>query len=84
MTQRFLQEGEFNNIQDWKYHLFPSIYGGGLGIEVTTEGELEDALDQAERNDASFTLIHVHMDKLDKSPTLYRFTQVLAEKINAH
>ena len=83
-TQRFLQEGEFNNIQDWKYHLFPLIYGGGLGIEVTTEGELEDALDQAERNDDSFTLINVHMDKLDKSPTLFRFTQVLAEKINAH
>ena len=81
-TQRYLQEGEFNNIQDWNYHMLPIIFGGGLGIEVSTEAELEEALTKADMNDSSFTLINVHMDKFDKSPTLYRFTQVLSEKIH--
>ncbi len=47
-TQRFLKDGSFNDIQDWNYHLFPQIFGSGLGLQVGTESELEEALGKAQ------------------------------------
>ena len=39
-TERFLQEGPFNDILNWNYHRLPDLLGGGWGFEVRTEGEL--------------------------------------------
>jgi len=30
-TERFLLEGPFNDIGDWKYHKVPEVLGGGVG-----------------------------------------------------
>ncbi|MEI7475757.1 MAG: thiamine pyrophosphate-binding protein [bacterium] len=79
-TQRFLKDGSYNEIQDWKYHKFPEIVGGGLGLEVFTEDELELALDKASKNTESFTIINMHVDKYDKSDTLGRLTSFLGQK----
>lgn len=80
-TQRFLKDGSFNDIQDWNYHLLPQIFGSGLGLEASTEGELEEALVRAKNNSESFTIINVHLDKYDKSDTLGRLTSLFGTKV---
>ena len=42
--ERVIDDGAYNDIQSWKYHLLPEIFGGGWGCEVKTEGDLEEAL----------------------------------------
>ena len=80
-TQRYLKDGNYNDIHNWNYHLFPQIVGSGLGIEVKTEGEFEEALQKAENNTESFTIINIHLDKYDKSDTLYRLTSMLGKNV---
>jgi indolepyruvate decarboxylase len=79
-TQRFLQEGNFNEIYNWQYHKWPEILDYGLGIEVHTENELEDALIKAENNHDSFTIVNLHFDKYDKSSTLSRLTEYFSKR----
>lgn len=79
-TERFIQEGPFNDIHEWKYHLLPRVYGGGTGFEVRTEGELEDALRVAVANDA-LTLINVHLAQDDISPALARLAEGLRKRM---
>ncbi len=49
-TERFILEGPFNDIHDWKFHKIPEVLGTGLGLEVRTEGELDAALEAALAN----------------------------------
>ena len=80
-TERFLLEGSFNDIHEWAYHKIPEVLGVGLGIEVRTEGELDDALRAALANVGSFSLLNVHLDRLDRSPALARLADRLAKRI---
>lgn len=80
-TERFLQEGPFNDILNWNYHRLPDFLGGGQGFEVRTEGELEQALSAALANHDSFSLINIHLEKLDISPALERLAERLSKKI---
>lgn len=80
-TERFLQEGPFNDIPDWNYHVLPQLLGGGCGFEVRTEDELESAFAAALENQDSFTLINVHLDPYDVSPALKRLADRLSERI---
>ncbi len=79
-TERFIQEGPFNDSHEWRYRLLPQVYGGGLGFEVRTEGELEDALRAAVANDA-LTLINVHLAQDDISPALARLAEGLKRRV---
>ena len=69
-TERFLQEGPFNDIPDWAYHRLPDLLGGGWGFEVRTERDLEQALTAALANRDAFSLLNVHLDPHDVSPRL--------------
>jgi TPP-dependent 2-oxoacid decarboxylase len=80
-TERFLLDGEFNDILDWAYHKVPAVLGSGLGLEVRTEGELDQALNLAVANTESFSLLNVHLDPRDKSPALERLTKRLSARI---
>lgn len=80
-TERFLQEGPFNDIQNWNYHRLPDFLGNGKGFEVHTEGELEDALKSALANQDSFSLLNIHLGKMDVSPALVRLAERLSKKI---
>ncbi len=82
-TERFLLEGTFNDIQDWAYHKVPAVVGSGLGFEVKTIGELDAALDAAQRNVDSFSLINAHFDRYDRSPGLERLAQKLSEIVTS-
>jgi indolepyruvate decarboxylase len=81
MTERFLLEGSFNDVQEWAYHKIPEVLGTGLGLEVRTEGDLEEALTRALANTGSFTLINVHLGKMDKSPALERLANRLSLRV---
>lgn len=80
-TERFLQEGPFNDIPNWNYHRLPDLLGGGWGFDVQTEGDLEKALNAALANKDTFSLLNVHLDKHDVSPALKRLAKRLAKRI---
>ena len=80
-TERFILEGAFNDVHEWKFHKIPEVLGTGLGLEVRTEGELDAALEAALANTESFSLINVHLDKMDRSPALERLATRLAKQI---
>lgn len=80
-TERFIQEGPFNDIQNWNYHRMPELLGAGWGFEVQTEGDLEKAFRAALANVDSFSILNVHLEKLDVSPALKRLAARLAERL---
>jgi indolepyruvate decarboxylase len=80
-TERFILEGKFNDIHDWKFHKIPEVLGTGLGIEVRTEDELDKALEAALAHTSSFSLLNVHLDKMDRSPALERLATRLAGRL---
>ena len=80
-TERFLQEGPFNDIPCWNYHCLPALLGGGLGIEARTNREFDAALATSLANQKSFSLINVHLRPDDTSPALQRLAERLAQKI---
>src|SRR5690606_7922911 len=42
-TERFLMDGPFNDILDWKYHRMPDLLGAGWGFEVHTHRDLHQS-----------------------------------------
>lgn len=80
-TERFIQEGPFNDIHNWQYHRMPELLGAGWGFEVSTEGDLEKALQAAFANQDSFSLLNVHLEPLDVSPALKRLAARLARRV---
>lgn len=80
-TERFLQEGPFNDILNWEYHRMPDLLGGGWGFEVFTEGDLDKALNAAIANKDNFSIINVHLQPDDISPALDRLAQRMSKTI---
>ena len=62
--ERVICDRPYNDIQPWRYHELVDIFGGGLGLEVRTEGDLEDALGKAAAADG-LVLIEIHTGRLD-------------------
>ena len=54
----------YNDLQPWRYHKLTEVFGGGLGIDVRTEGELEDALAKASKADG-LVFIEIHTGRMD-------------------
>lgn len=80
-TERFLQEGPFNDIPNWEYHRLPDLLGGGWGFEVHTEGELDQALKAAINNEDTFSLLNIHLEPNDISPALSRLAKRLSKRL---
>lgn len=80
-TERFLQEGPFNDIPNWEYHRLPDLLGGGWGFEVRTEGELDQALKAALNNEDTFSLLNIHLEPDDISPALSRLAKRLSKRL---
>lgn len=77
-AERLIHDGEFNDVADWKYHKLGEVFGGVAGIEVFSEGDLETALEQADRhNGPGPLLIEVHLDPYDVSDAF----KLLSEKL---
>jgi indolepyruvate decarboxylase len=80
-TERFLLEGNFNDIPSWEYHRLPALLGAGCGFEVHNETDLEIAMQAALANRASFSVLNVHLAQGDTSPALRRLAQRLAQRV---
>ncbi len=80
-TERFLQDGPFNDILNWNYHRLPDLLGGGWGFEVRTEGELDQSLNAAMANKKAFSLLNVHLEPDDISPALKRLAEGLSKRL---
>jgi indolepyruvate decarboxylase len=80
-TERFLQEGPFNDILDWKYHRMPDLLGDGWGFEVRTVRDLRQSLEAALAKQDSFSILNVHLRKDDISPALSRLAARMAKTI---
>jgi len=80
-TERFIHEGDYNDIHEWAYHLIPQVLKAGWGCEVHTEGQLEEALATAKAFRKGFSIINVQMDPMDCSAALLRLGRRLGKKI---
>jgi indolepyruvate decarboxylase len=80
-TERFLQDGPFNDIPLWNYHKLPELFRGGWGFEIRTEGELDQSLKAALENKDTFSLLNIHLEPDDVSPALVRLTKRLAKRL---
>jgi indolepyruvate decarboxylase len=80
-TERFIQDGPFNDILNWEYHRLPDLLGGGWGFEVRTEGDLDQSLNAALANQDAFSLLNVHLDPFDVSAALKRLGERLSKRI---
>lgn len=62
--ERVITDHPYNDIQPWIYHKLVDIFGGGLGIDVHTEGDLEDALSKVATEDG-LVFIEIHTGRMD-------------------
>jgi indolepyruvate decarboxylase len=77
-VERVIHDGPYNDIQNWRYHALPGVFGGGWSCEVRTEGDLEKALERAGRERHTLAFIEVHVDPEDCSAALRRLGEALA------
>jgi len=76
--ERVICDRDYNDIQPWKYHELPKVFGGELGFDVRTEGELEDALAKATVADR-LVFIEIHTSRMDCSEALRKAGHSMAE-----
>ncbi len=79
-TERFLLDGKFNDLRNWNYHKVTDMMGGGSGVAVEMEEELNAAVDTAILS-KDLHLINVVVEKDDISPALRRIVESLAKKV---
>ena len=79
-TERYLLDGDFNNVANWDYHKIVEMIGGGYGCVARNEKELDLEVNNAlQRNE--LTIINVLVDVMDISPALKRMTEGLATRV---
>ena len=76
--ERVICDRPYNDIQPWRYHKLLEVFGGGLGLDVRTEGELETALEKAAAADG-LVFIEVHTARLDCPESLRRAGRAMAK-----
>ncbi|MBM3288711.1 MAG: alpha-keto acid decarboxylase family protein [Candidatus Hydrogenedentes bacterium] len=82
-TERFIDDGPYNDILNWQYHRVPELLGAGWGTEARTEAEFDTALAQANDNRDSFSIVNVHLDPYDSSRAMERLGQRLGTKVRS-
>ncbi|SFI53289.1 alpha-keto acid decarboxylase family protein [Planctomicrobium piriforme] len=80
-TERFLQEGPFNDILNWNYHRVPDLLGAGWGFEVRTFGELQQSMQAALAHKDAFSILNVHLEPNDVSPALERLAAKMSKQL---
>jgi len=76
-AERLIHDGPFNDIARWRYHRLPEAFGG-TGLEVKTEGDLEEALAKAEAHTGPGPLlIEIHVDPWDASEAFILMSETL-------
>lgn len=79
LVERLMVDGKFNDIASWRYHQLPQVFGGDAGMLVQTEGELDQALEEAGKRQ-QMTFIEVKVDKWDAGAVLQGLAAASFEK----
>ncbi|MDD5432060.1 MAG: thiamine pyrophosphate-binding protein [Candidatus Omnitrophica bacterium] len=80
-TFRSMIDGEFNDVQPWRYAEIVKVIGAGEGYTVSKEEELSAALLAAKNNNSSPTIIDVRLEKNDCSERLRKLTDKLKKRV---
>lgn len=73
-TERIISEGKYNNIANWNYENIHLLLGDGIGFQVSTEEELEEAMNLAFKSN-KLCVINCNIDSKDTSSALKRFVE---------
>jgi TPP-dependent 2-oxoacid decarboxylase len=76
--ERVISDRPYNDIQPWHYHKLVDVFGGGPGLDVRTEGELEIALGKAATADG-LVFIEIHTGRLDCPEALRSAGRLMAK-----
>jgi TPP-dependent 2-oxoacid decarboxylase len=80
-TERQMQDGPYNDVASWRYHRLPEIFGAGRGFLIETEQALDAALQAAQEETKTFSLLEVLLDPSDRSAALQRLAERFAKKL---
>jgi len=81
-TERFILEGPFNDIAEWRYECIGELTGPVNGYRATTEDEFERALHDALATGGRPSLINVHLQAGDASAAMRRLAEHLGRKVH--
>jgi len=79
LVERDIGDGSFNDLQRWNYAELPGAFGGGWGVVVSTEEELERALEKAWQNRGRVSFIEVIDDKWDSPKSMIKAGAAMAK-----
>ena len=60
--ERMMVDGSFNDVLPWDYTRLPELLGAGLGFDVRTEADLDQALATAAERTDTYSIIRVHLE----------------------
>ena len=78
LVERVISDGPFNDLQRWDYAKLPEVFGGGYGVKVRTEDDLEAALAEANKRTAEVVFIEVVLDKWDSPESMTKAGAAMA------
>jgi len=81
-TEREILEGPFNDVHEWQYEQICALIGGGVGSRITTQGEFEQGLAAAFKDQDHIHLLNVLLDPADRSPGMMRLARRLGKKLS--
>jgi indolepyruvate decarboxylase len=77
-TERFIKDGPYNDLLEWRYEKLPELLGVGHGVAVSTEREFADAWVAARARRGAYTIINVALEPMDGVPALERVSSGMA------
>lgn len=80
-TERFILEGPFNDIAEWRYERIGELLGPVSGHRAATEDEFDTALQAALAVTDRPSVINVQLDVADASPAMQRLAAHLRRKV---
>jgi indolepyruvate decarboxylase len=82
-TERFIMDGPFNDISEWRFDKLGQVFGSIEGYNVFTEEEFDNALKLSLANTKQISLLNVHLKADDPSPAMRRLGIHLGNLVNA-
>jgi len=80
-TERPMIDGRFNDVLLWSYSRIPEVLNSGIGFDIHTEDELEEALIKAIDDRDNFYILDVHINPDDRSEAHKRLTTALSTRV---
>jgi indolepyruvate decarboxylase len=82
-TERFIMDGPFNDISEWRFDKLGQVFGSIQGYNVHTEEEFDNALQLSLDNTRQISLLNVHLQVDDPSPAMRRLGAHLGNLVKA-